>query len=285
MKKDDIKTLIVIVIVCAICLILVLIFSREKNTDKLEAVKEYNTYFSVTNYMNSYISYLSNNDGEAVYSMLSKEYISKNNINQNNVFNIVDTYDPNSLLTLKITSIKQVKVTSSSYIYYIKGQLLKNTFDNTEIINNNYEVLLLADYKTLSESVYPLKGNNYEKIINSIKKVNIEKNEYNKIKSSSLTNSETICVLYLSDYVDKLNNDIEESYKLLNDKMKEKYATIDMFKAYLEVNKEKITTKAEKCAKEGNSYMVIDANNNNYTFYEESVMNYKVSFSFDETED
>ena len=46
MKKDDIKTLIVIVIVCAICLILVLIFSREKNTDKLEAVKEYNTYFS-----------------------------------------------------------------------------------------------------------------------------------------------------------------------------------------------------------------------------------------------
>lgn len=285
MKKDDIKTLIVIVIVCAICLILVLIFSREKNTDKLEAVKEYNTYFSVTNYMNSYISYLSNNDGEAVYSMLSKEYISKNNINQNNVFNIVDTYDPNSLLTLKITSIKQVKVTSSSYIYYIKGQLLKNTFDNTEIINNNYEVLLLADYKTLSESVYPLEGNNYEKIINSIKKVNIEKNEYNKIKSSSLTNSETICVLYLSDYVDKLNNDIEESYKLLNDNMKEKYATIDMFKAYLEVNKEKITTKAEKCAKEGNSYMVIDANNNNYTFYEESVMNYKVSFSFDETED
>lgn len=280
MKKDDIKTLIVIVIVCAICLILVLIFSREKNTDKLEAVKEYNTYFSVTNYMNSYISYLSNNDGEAVYSMLSKEYISKNNINQNNVFNIVDTYDPNSLLTLKITSIKQVKVTSSSYIYYIKGQLLKNTFDNTEIINNNYEVLLLADYKTLSESVYPLKGNNYEKIINSIKKVNIEKNEYNKIKSSSLTNSETICVLYLSDYVDKLNNDIEESYKLLNDNMKEKYATIDMFKAYLEVNKEKITTKAEKCAKEGNSYMVIDANNNNYTFYEEAVMNYKVSVNF-----
>ena len=280
MKKDDIKTLIVIVIVCAICLILVLIFSREKNTDKLEAVKEYNTYFSVTNYMNSYISYLSNNDGEAVYSMLSKEYISKNNINQNNVFNIVDTYDPNSLLTLKITSIKQVKVTSSSYIYYIKGQLLKNTFDNTEIINNNYEVLLLADYKTLSESVYPIEGNNYEKIINSIKKVNIEKNEYNKIKSSSLTNSETICVLYLSDYVDKLSNDIEESYKLLNDNMKEKYATIDMFKAYLEVNKEKITTKAEKCAKEGNSYMVIDANNNNYTFYEESVMNYKVSVNF-----
>ena len=280
MKKDDIKTLIVIVIVCAICLILVLIFSREKNTDKLEAVKEYNTYFSVTNYMNSYISYLSNNDGEAVYSMLSKEYISKNNINQNNVFNIVDTYDPNSLLTLKITSIKQVKVTSSSYIYYIKGQLLKNTFDNTEIINNNYEVLLLADYKTLSESVYPIEGNNYEKIINSIKKVNIEKNEYNKIKSSSLTNSETICVLYLSNYVDKLNNDIEESYKLLNDNMKEKYATIDMFKAYLEVNKEKITTKAEKCAKEGNSYMVIDANNNNYTFYEESVMNYKVSVNF-----
>ena len=88
MKKDDIKTLIVVIIVCAICLALVFILSRKKNTDTLEPVQEYNTYFSVTNYMNSYISYLSNNDSEAIYSMLSSEYIYKNNSLQEFLFSV-----------------------------------------------------------------------------------------------------------------------------------------------------------------------------------------------------
>ena len=57
MKKDDIKTLIVVIIVCAVCLALVFILRRKKNIDTLKPVEEYNTYFSVTNYMNSYISY------------------------------------------------------------------------------------------------------------------------------------------------------------------------------------------------------------------------------------
>lgn len=281
MKKDDIKTLIVIVVICIICLALVYFISRAKNTDSIKDVTEYNTYFSVSNYMNSYINYLSNKDNEAIYSMLSSEYIYQNEINQNNIFDIIDTYD-SSLITLKITNMKEVKINNNNYIYYIKGKLLENTFDSTEVIDNNYEVLLLADYKTLSETVYPLKDNNYEKVINSIKKINITQNEYNKIKKSSLITTENICVLYLSDYIDKLTNDIEEAYNLLSVSMKEKYTTTDLFKTHIETHRNKITTKADKCTKEDDNYIVIDNNNNKYIFTEESVMNYKVDFYFED---
>ena len=115
MKKDDIKTLIVVIIVCAVCLALVFILSRKKNIDTLKPVEEYNTYFSVTNYMNSYISYLANNDREAIYNMLSSEYIYKNNINQNNILNIVKTYNQDSMISLKITSIDEIKIKNDKY--------------------------------------------------------------------------------------------------------------------------------------------------------------------------
>lgn len=280
MKKDDIKTLIVVIIVCTICLTLVFILSRKKNIDSLKPVEEYNTYFSVTNYMNSYISYIAKNDSEAIYSMLSTEYIYKNNINQNNVLDIVKTYNQDSIITLKITSIDEIEIKTNKYIYYIKGKIIKSTFTDEEVIDDNYNVLLLADYKNLTESVYPLDNDNYEKIINNTKDINISENEYNKIRNSSLVNTETICVLYLSDYIYKLNSDIETSYNILNDEMKKKYQTIDAFKTYIETNKDKLTTKADKCTKSGKDYIVIDSNNNTYTFTEQSVMNYKVNITF-----
>lgn len=280
MKKDDIKTLIVVIIVCTICLTLVFILSRKKNIDSLKPVEEYNTYFSVTNYMNSYISYIAKNDSEAIYSMLSTEYIYKNNINQNNVLDIVETYNQDSIITLKITSIDEIEIKTNKYIYYIKGKIIKSTFTDEEVIDDNYNVLLLADYKNLTESVYPLDNDNYEKIINNTKDINISENEYNKIRNSSLVNTETICVLYLSDYIYKLNSDIETSYNILNDEMKKKYQTIDAFKTYIETNKDKLTTKADKCTKSGKDYIVIDSNNNTYTFTEQSVMNYKVNITF-----
>ncbi len=280
MKKDDIKTLIVVIIVCTICLTLVFILSRKKNIDSLKPVEEYNTYFSVTNYMNSYISYISKKDSKAIYSMLSTEYIYKNNINQNNVLDIVKTYNQDSIITLKITSIDEIEIKTNKYIYYIKGKIIKSTFTDEEVIDDNYNVLLLADYSNLTETVYPLDNDNYEKIINNTKDINISENEYNKIRNSLLVSTETICVLYLSDYIYKLNSDIETSYNILNDEMKKKYQTIDAFKTYIETNKDKLTTKADKCTKSGKDYIVIDSNNNTYTFTEQSVMNYKVNITF-----
>lgn len=287
MKKDDIKTLIVVLIICAICVGLVLIINGRKkdNTTKFEDVAEYSTFFSITNFVNSYLNYLSNNDSKAVYSMLYNDYIIENNINENNVLDKLQKYGTDSIISLKVRNMQSINI-NNNYIYYIQGQLLKNTYDNTEKIDDNFKILLLTDYNNITSSIYPLNDEDYQKIINKIKDINIEKNNYNEIKKSELVSNEQICVLYLSDYVNMMISDIDEAYELLSDSMKEKFPDIKSYQTYINNNVNKITTAADKCHVEGSRiYTVIDKNNNKYTFNESSVMNYKVSLSFDEIED
>ena len=57
-SKDDIRTLVVVIAVCVICVTLVIVLNIKSNSDKLEPVKEYNTFFPITNYVNTYINYI-----------------------------------------------------------------------------------------------------------------------------------------------------------------------------------------------------------------------------------
>ncbi|UKI27600.1 MAG: hypothetical protein L6V91_03070 [Bacilli bacterium] len=45
MKKDDIKTFITIIIICTLIVGLVLILNRKSNSEKLEVVNDYNSFF------------------------------------------------------------------------------------------------------------------------------------------------------------------------------------------------------------------------------------------------
>lgn len=47
MKKDDLKTLVVVILACGIPLAIVLILNIKSNSDKLEVVNEYNDYFQL----------------------------------------------------------------------------------------------------------------------------------------------------------------------------------------------------------------------------------------------
>ena len=62
MKKDDKRTLIVVLVVCIICGIIIFITSRKSNVEKLSYLDDYSTYFSVTREVNNYINYLAMND-------------------------------------------------------------------------------------------------------------------------------------------------------------------------------------------------------------------------------
>ena len=149
--------------------------------------------------------------------------------------------------------------------------------DNTKDEYKNYGAL-----DTLSYAIYPIEDDNYKEVIDKIKKIEIENNKYNSIKKSELITKEQICVIYLSDYIDKIYNDIDLSYKILSKSMKEKYTTLEEYKNYINNNIDKITTEADKCSLEkinnNRLYTVIDKNKNKYIFNEESIMNYEVDF-------
>lgn len=283
MRKDDIKTFVTIVIVCLVIVVLVLILNHKSNSDKLETVNEYNTFFTVTSYVNDYINNISNQDSSSLYDVLYSDYIDKKNITLNNIYDNIEEYPINS--SVKVIKMEYVKV-KNDYIYYVEGKVNQITFDGKQEIDNNFKVVVITDFDTLSFAIYPLQENdNYKKTIDSIKKIEIENNKNNKIKNSSLVSKEQICVFYLSDYVDKLNNNIEEAYNLLSDQQKKQY-TLDKYKEFINANIDKITTDADKCSLElsgtNRVYTVIDINKNKYTFTEKNIMNYNVSLYLEE---
>ena len=276
MKKDDIRTFITIAIICAIIVGIVLIINRKSNSEKLEEVNEYNTFFTITSYINTYIR--SNSNASKLYDLTYIDYINKNNITENTINEFLENYTINS--SIKVTDMKYVKI-KNNYVYYVKGKIYKNIYNGSEVINNNYQTLVLVDFDTLSYAIYPI-DTDYKKVLDKIKKISIENNRNNNVKKSDLITKEQICVIYLSDYISKIDEEIELSYNVLSEKMKEQYPMFKEYVNYINDNRDKITTEADKCLLEkiGNNrvYTVIDKNENKYIFTEKSVMNYEVSF-------
>lgn len=276
MKKDDIRTFITIAIICAIIVGIVLIVNRKSNSEKLEEVNEYNTFFTITSYINNYIS--SSSNASKLYDLTYTDYINKNNITENTINEFLENYTINS--SVNVTDMKYVKI-KNNYVYYVKGKIYQNTYDGSEVINNNYQTLVLVDFDTLSYAIYPI-DTDYKKVLDKIKKVNIENNRNNDIKKSELITKEQICVIYLSDFVSNINENIGLSYNNLSKIMKERFPIFKDYEDYINNNIEKITSEADKCLLENvgknRVYTVIDKNGNKYTFTEKNIMNYEVNF-------
>lgn len=277
MKKDDIKTFITIIIICTLIVGLVLILNRKSNSEKLEVVNDYNSFFTTTNYVNNFLSY--SKDSSKLYDVIYSSYIDDNNIIKDNIFNYIKSYQGD--VSIKVTDMKYVKV-KDNYIYYVKGKLYQSTFDSVEVIEDNFDVVVLVDINTSSYGIYPIDSNDYKDIINGIKRIKIDNNSNNVVKTSSSISKEQMCVVYLSDYIDKLNNDINSAYDVLSNSMKEKYVSLDNFRMYINNNLNRITTDADKCSlekvKNKRIYTVLDKNSNKYVFVETNIMNYKVDF-------
>lgn len=277
MKKDDIKTFITIIIICTLIVGLVLILNRKSNSEKLEVVNDYNSFFTTTNYVNNFLSY--SKDSSKLYDVIYSSYIDDNNITKDNIFNYIKSYQGD--VSIKVIAMKYVKV-KDNYIYYVKGKLYQSTFDSVEVIEDNFEVVVLVDINTSSYGIYPIDSNDYKDIINGIKRIKIDNNSNNVVKTSSSISKEQMCVVYLSDYIDKLNNDINSAYNVLSNSMKEKYVSLNNFRMYINNNLNRITTDADKCSLENvknkRIYTVLDKNSNKYVFVETNIMNYKVDF-------
>lgn len=284
-KRDDIKTFLVIASVCIICVIIALIISRKSNFEKLEPVNEYNVYFSNVNYINNFISNIASDNNEAVYDLLDNKYIEKNNINTDNVLDVVGDYSILSSFSADSMSFVQVK---DNFIYYVKGSIYESGYDESRtLIDDDFSVIISTDSNNTSFSLYLVNNRNYKGIINNIKNVNIINNGNNNISKLELINKESVCAIYLTDFVNNISMDIEKSYDLLSDDMKKIYTSIDSFKEYIGNNFNLITTSGDKCKldniEDNRVYTVIDSNNNTYVFTEETIMNYKVDFYFKES--
>lgn len=274
--KDNIKTFIVIFIICAICLLLVIFLNKKTNYEKLTYVNEYSEFFSISNYINKYINYVSNKNTEATFSLLDKNYLEDKLINKENIFNIIKQYEKG--VSVNITDIKYVNI-KNNIIYYVHGNLIKNNYDEIIKLNDSFDVIFLFDKENNTYSIYPLDNDNEDKI-NKIKEVKIEKNSYNIFENKNKIVKERICSFYLSNYLNLLDNDLKEAYKITSDKMKIRYNNYESFKEYINNNINNISSTADKCKldeyKKERVYSVIDKNGNKYVFTEKNILNYEI---------
>ena len=141
MKKDDIRTFVVIIIICTLITGLVLFLNRKSNSDKLEVVDEYNNFFTITNYVNNYLEYSSTYNASKLYDVLYSDYIDSKGITTNNLFDYLKEYSIDT--SVEVNKIEYVSV-KNNYIYYIQGKLNEMTFDTTNVIDNDFRIIVIG---------------------------------------------------------------------------------------------------------------------------------------------
>jgi len=278
-KKDDKRTLFVVLIVCIICVIIILFVNRKSNYEKIYPINDYSTYFSVVREINNYIGFIAMNDKISVSNLLD------DSVGDDTILEY-GTYSP--LVELNVDEIGSVKI-GNNYLYFLKGKIIENDFESSIIVNDNYMVLVLNDISNNSYSIIPVNGDNYKRIINGIKKISIERNSVNEMIVSDDFSDAQICKLYFSHYMNKLFNNTVDAYDMLSDNMKKRFSSYEEFNKYINDNMSKITSSSKLCKmdeyKENRIYTVIDNNDNSYIFSENGVMNYKVDFYFKNNDD
>ena len=212
---------------------------------------------------------------DAIISLLDKEFISYNSINKNNLYNYVKTGTTEQKFTaLKMNILPSDIINIEVYLVYGKIENIEN-----EETQNNY-FLVKIDRNNMTFSIYPLDKNKYSNI-NDIK-TNIKeilKNDYNTFDYLEISDAK-MATKYFNDYKDKMLNDYEEAYDLLDNEYKlKRFESISNFKEYRDENIEEIKKTEIKSFlvnyyTDYNEYVCKDQYENLYIFKEKAVMDY-----------
>lgn len=188
-----------------------------------------NTYVTVEETIKNYIENTKNQNVELVMSVLNKEYISKNNINSNNLSSSTQQYK-------NITSYKNIEMYEQNSekftAYYIKGQI------NDQ---GNVYFEIGVDVNNHTYDIMPITENEYTTKINqSTGERTIKKNENNSIEFKDYDNAD-IAKMYFDDYLKQMISNPEKAYNLLDKQYREtKFENYNGFVQYINANREKL---------------------------------------------
>lgn len=306
-NKKNILIIIILLIIILIILLTVIIINKKRDIYvpdgdesniqiKVEYQKVNNDtlFYTVADCIQSYYDYVSsdikmedNNDEkvdsdfteqekkDAIYSVLDQEYIEKNNITLDNLYNYV-------------TDLKGAITFTPIDMYMIdNGKIQKfsvyGMIENEGNIIYDYFIVSL-DYYNMTYSIEPIEKNKY-KDITEIKLVNtrdeIEANDYN-IYVYNRISKEDLINKYIYYYKTNALLDINVAYNKLNEEYREKrFGNLEAYKSYVEANKVSIygSTLDSYKVEEGEDktqYICIDKNGNYYIINERSIMDFDI---------
>lgn len=124
--------------------------------EKLTPVNNYSAFFTVESCVEKYITYYTENDADAVLTILDKDYISKNKLNNKNVFEKIKYNEEANVFAAEEMYIEEYN--DDINIYYVSGTLNSEGFDaeSIELERVYFEVKL--DYENMTFSLKPVQN-------------------------------------------------------------------------------------------------------------------------------
>ena len=261
---------------------------------KIKELGDENIFFSISDNIQNYADYITNNNSKAVYNLLDRTYIEQYGITESNVLGKVSSFAKKDI---ELKQIYYIETDFNKKIYFVFGNLVPNELkiNTSNSTKENFRLIMNYDGGNLTFSVAPYasiyKDNfNYNNNTITIKdkkllaQINdIEKNENNKFISIKNFSKEDLVRKYLSLYKQAELYYPKEAYKLLDKEYKKKRFNNDYaeFTEYLRLNKSLIqssvlsqymTTKENKKT----VYTCLDSNGNYYIIEENKLMDFTV---------
>lgn len=293
--NSNIKLYLFLLVLFLIIAILIILFGRENDNlqnreidfnEDMTIVNDYNMFFFVNTNINNFISKIGNEKSNELIYLLDDDYVKDNNITNSNVLDKFNNYGSNMIFSTKNLYYKNI---SGNYIYYAIGEISVEELDLIEVKDDSFKIILFVDYSNFTISFVPVfSDTNISNIILNMKKIDIEKNDFNAVISGGTVSNSLICSLYLSNFLNKVYKNVDESYNLLSADMKKKFLSIDNYKTFINNNLSKLSYDIDRCSVDDSNirkYYINDANGNEYIFTEISIMNYNVAINLNGTEE
>ncbi len=241
-----------------------------KNT--IKPIDNRNEFFAVKSCITKYLTYVSQEDNEMVYSMLDKNYIENYNITEQNALSDATKYSEPVFYNDRIFVIQD---TVTVYTYFVYGKVIdKQTGDISDFnvvvrLDKGKDLFSIIPFKYIQEKKLDISVGN--SII--LKYNEIENKTYNKFAFKNITDEE-MSIFYMNEIKDNFIYDVESSFNKLNEDYRNKrFTNIDEYKNYITKNitdlySAKLQKYQIKEYKDYNQFVCIDQNNRYYIINE-----------------
>lgn len=203
--------------------------------------KEIMTYFSVEKNIKNYITYLRVNNQNAI----------------NSLSNGIPVFNANGLSSKTIITIKEM--------YSVDNDNGTTFFVKLDLSNNGeYTIKFIEDFINGTFSISSMTSEEYNTSISGksnidyTKHVEIQKNEYNTIQYTNMSNSE-VAERYLRSYIQKARYSPNEAYNSLDEVYRNiRFGSFENFKKYLEEKAEELETLDPLAIKDASEFATVD---------------------------
>ena len=168
MKKKKIIRFAIIIVIFLIIIGIIFLINNFNNTNnfeyqepepevipyEMEPVKEYSYFFSVVNILNNYLNYLHDKNSDALFQVLHPEYLDLYKIDENNIYDNLGNFEDSLQLSFK-AKVMAYKTYGNRYLYYVKGDIIENNFEDSMVISNDVMFLINIDYDNVTYTIYP----------------------------------------------------------------------------------------------------------------------------------